>query len=90
MLGREYADVLRQAASFFESHPQFPVPDTYRTVALLYEYPGRDADFVLQVAQREGFMPDITKTGGTVIWLKDIGAATLGFVLPSETRVNES
>jgi hypothetical protein len=37
MTGREYAALLREAADFFEAHPDLPVPDTYRSLAVLYE-----------------------------------------------------
>jgi len=90
MNGREYADVLREAAGFFDKYPDFPVPETYRSVALLYEYPGVASDFVLQVVHSEGFIPDISKTGGAVIWQKNVGPAILCFVLPRKTTAKES
>ena len=51
MTGREYAELLREATAFFESHPDLPVPETYRTLAVLYENPDENAAKTLDVVK---------------------------------------
>jgi hypothetical protein len=83
MSGREYAELLREAAGFFELHPDMPVTDVYSSLAVLYEDLGEDAREVATIAQREGFTPQPNPTGGLVIWERRCGHGTLCFLLPS-------
>jgi len=83
MTGREYADLLREAATFFESHPDLPVPEAYRSLAVLYEKPDENAAKVLEIVKKEGFSPQGNATGGLVMWERQCGRGTLCFIVPS-------
>ena len=88
MTGSEYAALLREAASFFESHPSLPVPDVYNSLAVLYENPNEDAQKASEVVKKEGFTPQ-SSTDGLVIWERKCGRGTLCFILPAgETKAN--
>jgi len=57
MTGREYAELLHEAAEFFEAHSDMPVPETCRSLAVLYELSDQNAAKAIDIAKREGFTP---------------------------------
>ena len=83
MTGVEYAELLRDAAGFFELHPDMPVPDVYSSFAVLYEGLDEDAREVATIAQREGFTVQGNSANGLVIWKRQCRHGTLCFLLPS-------
>jgi hypothetical protein len=83
MTGREYAALLHKAATFFEFRPDLPVPETYRSLAVLYEKPDENTAKVLEIAKTGGFSPQGSSTGGLVMWERQCGRGTLCFILPS-------
>jgi len=83
MTGREYAELLSEAAAFFQSHPDLPVPETYRSLAVLYENSDKNAAKALDIVKNEGFTPQRNSTGGLVIWERRCGRGTLCFIVPS-------
>jgi hypothetical protein len=83
MTGREYAALLREAADFFEAHPDLPVPDTYRSLAVLYEISDENAAKAVDIVKNEGFTPQGSSVGGLVIWERQCGTGTLCFLVPS-------
>jgi len=89
MTGREYAELLREAAGFFELHADMPVPDdVYSSMAVLYETTDEDARRVAAIVKRESFTPQGSSTGGLVIWERPCGRGTLCFILPSGEASN--
>jgi len=83
MTGREYSELLHEASEFFEAHSDMPVPETYRSLAVLYELSDQNAAKAIDIAKREGFTPQGSSTSGLVIWERRCGRGTLCFIVPS-------
>ena len=86
MTGRKYADLLREAAAFFESPPDLPVSETYCSLAVLYEKPDEHAAQVLEIAKKEGFSPPENATGGLVMWNANADAGLYAPLCPERSQ----
>jgi hypothetical protein len=82
MTGREYGALLHEAAAFFDSHPDLPVPDVHGSVAVLYELRDENARKLLKLVQKEGFTPQVSSMPDMVLWERRCGRGSLCFILP--------
>lgn len=56
MTGREYAEVLREAAEFFDAHPYLPIPEGAPSLMLYYVRPNpAEIRWLTAIVADEGF-----------------------------------
>ena len=85
MVGQEYAAVLREAAEFFDAHPNLPLPETARVLTFYYEHlTAIELSWLTDIATKEGFKPESSSTGLSW-WVKRLGRGSLAFVFTPST-----
>ena len=81
MVGQEYAAVLREAAEFFDAHPNLPLPETARILTFYYEnLTSIELSWLTEIVTKEGFKAEPSSTGLN-LWVRRLGRGSLAFVL---------
>ena len=82
MTGREYAEVLREAAEFFDAHPYLPIPEGAPSLMLYYVRPSpAEIRGLTAIVADEGFRVE-SSSSGLDFWVKKLTRATLVLAMP--------